>query len=115
MATTVEQMTELAMKLQLSKLAVEKLSQRATKTGQDVSAVASGLIEQAVTQPNFEAAIPASSENGDSAAGTGSERIDIAEEGLEYSSVPARRSYSVEVAVAHRGRGIPAPFDLDPE
>ena len=48
MATTIEHMTELAMKLRLSKQASEKLSQRAEQVGQDVGAVASGIIEQAV-------------------------------------------------------------------
>ena len=53
MATTVEPMTELAMKLRLSKQASEKLAQRATESGRDVDAVASDLIEQAVTQPSL--------------------------------------------------------------
>jgi hypothetical protein len=51
MATTVKPMTELAMKLRLSQQAKDKLTQRAAESGRDVDAVASELIEQAVTQP----------------------------------------------------------------
>jgi len=57
MATTAEHMTELAMKLRLSKLASEKLAQRAAESGQDVAAVASDLIEQAVTRPTVDEAL----------------------------------------------------------
>ena len=54
MATTVEPTTELAMKLRLSKLASEKLAQRAAESGRDLSAVASDLIERAVIQPSID-------------------------------------------------------------
>ena len=54
MATTIEQVTELAMKLRLSKLASDKLAQRATESGRDIASVASDLIEQAVTQPTVD-------------------------------------------------------------
>jgi transposase len=54
MGTTVEQVTEVAMKLRLSKQASEKLVQRATETGQDLAAVASDLNERAVTQPTVD-------------------------------------------------------------
>lgn len=54
MATTVDQMTELAMKLRLSQRASEKLAQRATESGRDVDAVASELIEQAVMRPTID-------------------------------------------------------------
>jgi hypothetical protein len=53
MATT-EQMTELAMKLRLSKLASDKLVQRAAESGREIAAVASELIEQAITQPTVD-------------------------------------------------------------
>jgi hypothetical protein len=115
MATTVEHMTEMAMKLRLSKQASEKLSQRATRTGQDVSAVASGLIEQAVTQPSFQEPVVVQTSEATSAAISDDETIDFAEETLNYNPVPPRRSYTMQVAVSHRGRGIPAPFELDPE
>lgn len=115
MATTVEHMTELAMKLRLTKHASEKLSQRATKTGQDVSAVVSGLIEQAVTQPSFQEPVAVSVNETASAAISHDETIELAEETLTYNPVPPLRSYTVQVAVSHCGRGIPAPFELDPE
>jgi hypothetical protein len=115
MVTTVEQMTELAMKLRLLKQASEKLSQRATKTGQDVSAVASSLIEHAVTQPGFQESVGALTNEATSAAISDDETIDLAEETLTYNPVPPRRSYTVQIAISHRGRGIPAPFELDPE
>jgi hypothetical protein len=51
MGTAVEQVAEFAMKLKLSKEAGEKLVQRATESGRDLAAVASDLIERAVTQP----------------------------------------------------------------
>jgi hypothetical protein len=54
MATTIEQTTELEMKLRLSKSASEKLAQRAAETGRDVATVASDLIEQAVTRPTVD-------------------------------------------------------------
>jgi tRNA C32,U32 (ribose-2'-O)-methylase TrmJ len=54
MATAVEQITEMAMKLRLSKQASEKLLLRATESGRDVADVASDLIEQAVTRPTLE-------------------------------------------------------------
>jgi len=59
MATTVEHMTELAMKLRLSRQASEKLAQRAAECGKDVAAVASDLIEQAVTRPTVDEALAA--------------------------------------------------------
>lgn len=58
MASTLEHMTELAMKLRLSKQASEKLAQRAAETGRDVATVASDLIEQAVATPNPAASTP---------------------------------------------------------
>lgn len=54
MATTVEQTTELPMKLRLSRQASEKLAQRAAESGRDVAAVASDLIEQAITRPTVD-------------------------------------------------------------
>ena len=54
MATTVEETTELAMKLRLTKRASERLAQRAAESGQDVAALASDLIEQAVTRPTVD-------------------------------------------------------------
>lgn len=51
MATTVEPMTEVAMKLKLTKQTSEKLSQRAAASGKDVAAVASDLLEQVISQP----------------------------------------------------------------
>jgi hypothetical protein len=44
-------MTELAMKLRLSDEASEKLARRAAESGRDLAAVASDLIEQAVSVP----------------------------------------------------------------
>jgi hypothetical protein len=115
MATNVEHTTELAVTLRLSKQASEQLLRRATKTGQDVSAVASGLIEQAVTRPSFQEQVVASTNEVTSAEISDDETIDFAEESLTYNPVPPHRSYTVQVAVSHRGRGIPAPFKLDPE
>jgi tRNA C32,U32 (ribose-2'-O)-methylase TrmJ len=54
MATTLEPTTELNMKLRLSKAASDKLAQRAAETGRDVAAVASDLLERAVTQPSVD-------------------------------------------------------------
>lgn len=54
MATYVEQTTELLMKLRLSKQAGDKLAQRAAESGRDVAAVASDLIEQAITRPTVD-------------------------------------------------------------
>ncbi len=115
MATTIEHMTEVAMKLRLSKQASDKLSQRASKTGQDVSAVASGLIEQAVIQPSFQESVAVSANEATSAATSDDETIDFAEETLTYNPVPPRRSYTAQVAVSHRGPGRPVPFELDRE
>jgi flagellar hook assembly protein FlgD len=115
MATSVEHMTELTMKLRLSKRASEKLSQRATKTGQEVSVVASDLIEQAVTQPSFQEPVVVSTNELTSAAISDDETVVFAEETVTYNPAPPRRSYTVQVAVSHRGRGVPAPFELDAE
>jgi tRNA C32,U32 (ribose-2'-O)-methylase TrmJ len=57
MATTIPHTTELAMKLRLSKQASEKHAPRAAESGQDVAAVASELIEQAVTRPTVDEAL----------------------------------------------------------
>jgi hypothetical protein len=54
MGTTVEKITEFAMKLKLSKEAGEKLVQRANESGRDLAAVASDLVERAVTQPTVD-------------------------------------------------------------
>jgi pyruvate carboxylase len=54
MGTAVEQITEFAMKLKLSKTAGEKLVQRANESGRDLASVASDLIERAVTQPTVD-------------------------------------------------------------
>ncbi len=54
MSTSVEQMTELTMKLRLSKEAGERLAQRATESGKDIAAVASELVERAVAQPTVD-------------------------------------------------------------
>jgi hypothetical protein len=51
---TAEPMTELAMKLRLSKAASEKLAQRASQTGVDIATIASDLIEDAVTRPTVD-------------------------------------------------------------
>jgi hypothetical protein len=48
MTPSVQPTTELAVKIRLSKYAGERLAQRAAETGQDVSDVASDLIEKAV-------------------------------------------------------------------
>jgi len=49
MAAAPNPMSELAVSLRLSKHATEELTERAASSGQDVSAVASELIERAVT------------------------------------------------------------------
>jgi hypothetical protein len=49
MAAASNNMSELAVKLRLSRHATEELTQRAATSGQDVGTVASRLIEQAVT------------------------------------------------------------------
>ena len=49
MPTTFQPMTEIPMKLRLSKATSEKLVQRAAERGQDVGTVASDLIERAIT------------------------------------------------------------------
>jgi pyruvate carboxylase len=54
MGTAIEQITEFAMKLKLSKKAGEKLVQRANESGRDLASVASDLIERAVTQPTVD-------------------------------------------------------------
>jgi pyruvate carboxylase len=54
MGTIADEVTEFAMKLRLSRQASEKLVRRATESGQDVAAVASDLIERAVTQPTVD-------------------------------------------------------------
>ena len=54
MATSVEPMTELAMKLRLSKQAGERLAQRAMESGKDIAALASDLVERAITQPTVD-------------------------------------------------------------
>jgi hypothetical protein len=54
MGTIADEVTELAMKLRLSRQAREKLVRRATESGQDVAVVASDLIERAVTQPTVD-------------------------------------------------------------
>ena len=52
MATTAKD--EMALKLRLSKLAREKLVDRAAKAEEDVAAYASELIERAVTKPSID-------------------------------------------------------------
>jgi hypothetical protein len=54
MAATVEQITEFAMNLRLSKKAGERLAQRATESGKDIAAVASDLIERAIAEPTVD-------------------------------------------------------------
>ena len=54
MAIPVENIIECVVKLHLSKQATEKLTQRAANSGRDVAAVASDLIEQAITQPTID-------------------------------------------------------------
>jgi hypothetical protein len=54
MATTTEQMTELSMKLRLSKQATEMLQQRAARSGQDIASLASDIVEQAILQPTVD-------------------------------------------------------------
>jgi hypothetical protein len=46
--------TELMIPLRLSESARAKLAERAAQNGQDVAAYASGLVEQAVTQPTID-------------------------------------------------------------
>lgn len=47
------QITEIPVTLRLTERARAKLTQQAANTGQDLSAVASDLIEQAVTRPSI--------------------------------------------------------------
>jgi hypothetical protein len=54
MGTAVEQVSEFAMKLKLSKEAGEKLVQRANESGRDLASIASDLVERAVTQPTVD-------------------------------------------------------------
>jgi predicted DNA-binding protein len=54
MATTIENTTELAMKIRLSKQASKKLNKRAAENGRDVASIASELIERAIAQPSLE-------------------------------------------------------------
>ena len=77
MATTVENMTELAMKLRLSKQASEKLSKHAAERGLDVASVASDLIEQAFTQPSLEELLAVSQAEFASTGMTESEMMDF--------------------------------------
>jgi predicted transcriptional regulator len=46
--------TEMSVTLRLSENAKAKLTEQAVKSGQDISAVASDLIEHAVTQPSID-------------------------------------------------------------
>jgi len=54
MAATIEDVTELAMRLRLSKQASEMLAHRAAQSGRDVADVASDLIEQAIRRPTID-------------------------------------------------------------
>lgn len=47
---------EVALRLQLSKAVNDRLVQRASESGRDIAAVASELLEQAVTQDEIDAA-----------------------------------------------------------
>lgn len=80
MATTAEQMTELAMKLRLSKQASEKLAQRAKESGRDLDSVASDLIEKAVTEPSLEELLAGSQSEFPSTGMTEDEMMDFGRE-----------------------------------
>jgi hypothetical protein len=80
MATTVENTTELAMKLRLSKQASEKLNQRAAESGRDVASIASDLIEQAITQPSLEELLAVSQAEFASSGMTENEMMDFGRE-----------------------------------
>ena len=77
MEVTVENTTELAMKLRLSKQASERLSKRAAESGQDVASIASDLIEQAITQPTLEELLAVSQAEFASTGMTESEMMDF--------------------------------------
>ena len=80
MEATVENTTELAMKLRLSKQASERLSKRAAESGQDVASIASDLIEQAITQPSLEELLAVSQAEFASTGMTEGEMMDFGRE-----------------------------------
>jgi predicted DNA-binding protein len=80
MATTIENTTELTMKVRLSKQASEKLNKRATESGRDVAAIASDLIEQAIAQPSLEELLVVSQAEFASTGMTESEMMDFGRE-----------------------------------
>jgi predicted HicB family RNase H-like nuclease len=49
MTTSIDDKTELALRLKISKKAAEKLAQHATETGRSVDDYASDLLEQAIS------------------------------------------------------------------
>ena len=83
MAAVTEQLTELPMRLKLSKLATEKLSQRATESGRDVAAVASDLLEQAVTQQSLHELLAVSQAEFPSTGMTRTEAMDFGRDIIE--------------------------------
>ena len=80
MEVTVENTTELAMKLRLSKQASERLSKRAAESGQDVASIASDLIEQAITQQSLEELLAVSQAEFASTGMTEGEMMDFGRE-----------------------------------
>jgi pantoate kinase len=80
MATTVENTTEVAMKLRLSRQASEKLNKRAAESGRDVASIASDLIEQAISQPSLEELLALSQAEFASTGMTENEMMDFGRE-----------------------------------